>query len=528
MREKVTIFKEGIPFSYFHPDQTDQDALDRLNNILSCREISDKNYNKANTTVVCFGTFDLFHELHKRLIKATTLIGASLLVYVYGKSHKVSVHEGSIREGSVHEGSVHEGSVHEGSVKLSHSIRQRISNVTNYASTLFPIQRLQVSRMTCKHIIQLGHVIKNSQRQLIVFGGADQFQDYYKLLDLCFISNVPIVMIDRGEGLCSSDLRKHIDLKRLANVYGVDTTPHFWSKYKGRLSLDDNHVRLWKYNRTYCIDELVKNPILTTSSSKRIVVCLPGRTPCDWNRARKILRTNEEMLQKSTDSQSLIDIYLVNYTEDNRSTTYHINRLNETGNLYFSQDALWIAKMILMPRCLDNSFWKVTFWGRSRGSIFAVELENAFRSCCLDRNYSLSQIKEWGQQIAVLTVSNLARFDPHRLFTTISITGQNDKKARQCIPELADRLNGLLCLSDTHAIYLVTLPREIWTDNHGTIEHIEDDDCHYTPLFISPRLYVPYNDLSDNINQIYQNMVNRPQVSILNDLVKIYEITKTN
>lgn len=499
MKQPISIIKNGFKFTYYHSDQTESDALQRLNNVQVLTINDEKSINKTKVTVVCFGTFDLFHNLHNRLIRIASQIGDSLVVYIYGKNIKHPHNS-------------------DNEIKLTDSVQKRIENVTNCALQYFKPNKIQLKRMILKHLEQLNKLINkfhNKNQKIVLMGGVDQFQEYYKLLDLCYTQNVPIIAIDRGIGLCSTDIRNQIYYQRAAHIYGLDVEKSFWLRFNGKLYMGDDKPKLWKYNPNLPIDILVENPI---SDSNRIVVCLPGRTKCDWNRARKILTTNKEMLQ--TNIVKIIkdgEIFLANYTEDELSTTYHLNKLKESPFEYFSSDALWLTRMIIMPRLEQNDFWRITLWGRSRGSVIIREMENAFRYCCKQLNLPQEYVISCARQIAACTVSNLAPFEEHRLFTTVSITGTNDKKALEVIPELKNP-NFIPKKTSTHYIHLVSLPREIWTDNHGKIEHIEDDDRHYTPLYMSIRIPNPQeenmtlaidNSLSDFVHKTFQNMVAR-------------------
>ena len=493
------------------------EAMQRLLNVHALR---DSQPFQPVDSVVTFGCFDLFHPLHQRLIDHAYSVGRQVIVYVYNKEYKS---KGDQR------------------VALTDTVQQRITNVIQYATE--QDKTITARRMQGKHLVALKKAIKmwsSKGGTVAVFGGDDQFADYPELLDLCYKRKIPIVAINRGdtkEKLCSSDLREKQSYQRLAAIYNTDLSPIsplFWKKrihnsnqakehLKQQAFLGAGRVDIVKFNPVWPIDLRITKPCITND---KIMICLPGRTPSNWGRVRKILQTLAQLIPESLGST--IERYLLCYEEDGRTTKDYLDALEQDPEGYFSDDAMEITRCLIMPRVspairiqIEENGWcihipdnfekktwseivhdlaKVTLWGRSRGSVIAIEIENAFRYCMVALGYKEDEIRFAAQCIGVVSVSNLASLDRDRLFTTVSVTGINDQVARTYIPGFSEpsKLNGgesaieITIPSANHCAVVANIPNQLITDEGVTIH---DEKCHYTPLDMSLRQAGDCNDL---------------------------------
>jgi len=518
-------------------------CLRRLNNV---RVYGFDTPKEKVDTVITFGTFDLFHELHQRLLRHSLPIAKQLVVYVYNKDNKKK---------------------EESYVSLSDSVSERISNVATYALNASEANirsHVIVRRMTRKHIPELKRAIKeySSDGSLAIWGGEDQYSHFYDILDVCFRLKVPIIAINRGDedkALCSSDIRNKQSYQRIADSYGVDiqnVSALFWKTQikNSRLAKDylaalpyfghNGAGEIWKYDSSFFLDKKITKPI---SSTHKMIICLPGRTPCEFDRARKILLTLKNKLPSNTEN---LDYYLLGYKEDGKATEYHITRLEKRPWSYFSDDAMLVVKNLFMSRVskdikiekqeakwsiqvnpnfkkksvseLESTFSEITLSGRSRGSVISLEIENAFLFCMQSLGYQDEEIILISKHVTVLNVSNIASLERNRLFSTFTVTGINDKKANKSIHLFSEKFaklnhDGYSCtlkrMSQTHHCLFAKIPEEIFTgkDNYGRINpsfKISDKDCHYTPLFISRRVNGD-NTLPNLLNKVFNNMVAR-------------------
>lgn len=487
-------------------------------------------------TVVTFGCFDLFHPLHQRLIDLAYTVGRQVVVYVYNKEYKK---KGSQR------------------IALTDNVQQRLTHIVEYA--LDKDKRITVLRMPGKHLSALNKAIKTWSKQgsVAVFGGDDQFSDYPELLDLCYNLKTPIVTIDRGDNkdkLCSSDLREQQSYQRTAAIYHADLThvsPAFWKKrihskkqakayLAEQVFLGAGRLDIMKYNRAWPIDQRITRPCV---SNDKILICLPGRTPSTFDRVRKILQTLDDLIPESWVSR--LQRYLVCYEEDGRKTGDYIDALAQDPKGYFSDEAMEIARCLIMPRVSstilirrEENNWcihkpdlyikkpwpellhdlsQVTLWARSRGSVMAIEIENAFYYCMLALEYSHEEIQVAAQHIGVVSVSNLASLEHDRLFTTVSVTGTNDQVAQTYIPGFAERIKVIADKpmieitrpSVNHCAVLAEIPNQIITDR-GV--HIRDEKCHYTPLYITLRHDSGSNELPLLVRGTIGKMLSREKL----------------
>ena len=479
-------------------------AMKRLRNIHVQRE---NQLIDPVDTVVTLGCFDLFHPLHQRLIESAYTVGRQVVVYVYNKEYKKKGHE---------------------RVELTNNVQQRITHVIQYATE--KNKPITVQRMQGKHLPALKNAIKTWSKKgsVAVFGGDDQFTDYPEVLDLCDNMNIPIVTINRSNSkdkLCSSDLREQQSYQRIAALYNVDLTPIsplFWKKrihsteqartYLAQQAfLGAGKIDILKLMPAWPVDQRITKPCLTND---KIMICLPGRTPSTRDRARKILLTLNELIPASL--ASTMQRYLICYEEDERKTGSYIDALALDPNGYFSDDAMEVVRCLMMPRVShairihrEENTWRVnklphfskktwsevchdlaqvTLWTRSRGSVMAIEIENAFRYCMMALGYSEDEIRIAAQCIGVVTVSNLASLERERLFSTISFTGITDKVAQAYIPGLSERskLGGIdiTMRGANYCAIFAEIPNQIITDKGVTIE---DATCHYTPLYMTLR-----------------------------------------
>ncbi len=499
-------------------------------------------------TVILFGTFDLFHDLHKRLIHHAFDIGKRVVIYVNHRDKKTKQPEQ--RDG------------HKNQIKLTHAAAERIEHVAEYAIAQCPQNsEVLVRRMTGKHINNLKRAIKEFSQQgesVAVFGGEDQFSVFYEMLDTCFLYKTPIYTINRGdEGkkLCSSDLRMKQSYQRIADSYGVELShvsptlfkvpPKQLKSYAEGLPFfgNDSAAELWKYNPEFSFDTRIFSP---AKYQGKLVICLPGRTKCDRDRARKIFRTLKNSLPESTHPTQY---FLLAYKEDGKRTGYYVNHLEKEPYGYFSHDAMLVVKHILMPLISDNLhiyknneiwflkkpasfakvpvqqlnevFSQVTFTGRSRGSVMTLEIENAFIFCLRQLNYTNAEIVEIGKHICVYCVSGLSSLERDRLFTTYTAVGVNDKQAQKYIKNHAafthlhheEKSCTAKLFSATHLTVFAKIPDTIKTgmDSNGNKDPnavMVDPDHHYTPFYISPRVDGD-NTFPDLNNETFAEMVNR-------------------
>jgi hypothetical protein len=151
----------------------------------------------------------------------------------------------------------------------------------------------------------------------------------------------------------------------------------------------------------------------------------------------------------------------------------------------------------------------VNLWESSRGSILAIEMDNGLRYCLVELGYCEDEIVDACKKIGVVTVSNLASFERIRLFSTVSVTGSNDKVAKKYIhtfPESNENPITQHDLSPTHCAVLATIPDKIITID-GLI--IEDSNCHYTPLYITLRQDANSNELPLLVRDFLAKMLTR-------------------
>ena len=472
--------------------------------------------------VILFGTFDLFHDLHKRLIDYAFMVGNKVVIYIYNKTFK---HKNNIK------------------VKIHGDVQQRMTTIAQYILTKH--QNMSLHRMCYSHPNQLKKAIDiySKQGSIAIMGGDDQFNDYYKIIKICSDTNTPIVSVNRGETklkLCSSDIREKLSYHRIASIHNLDLdsiSPFFWKNRIRSLTDAKTYLRtklnflglegpqLWKFMPKSFIDKRVipGSHHGFPNYRKKIILCLPGRTPCYLNRTRKIALTiQNDFLPKHMHNN--VSIYIASYEQNNYDTQYHLNQLKVNQN-YFSDDAMIFTQLLIMPavcrplliekheeqwlitktgpsplesrgqlqsvESMINSLSNITLFPRSIGSVIALEMENCFRYCMLNLGFNEDEIVTLAKNISVLNISNLAPLDRPRLFNTVSITGINDKKAKQYIQSWGSEgefpLNNVIFnqLSETHLSVLATIPNRI--AEIGTNLEIEDDNCHYTPLFTALR-----------------------------------------
>lgn len=503
-------------------------------------------------TVITVGTFDLFHDLHKLLIKNAFNLGNNLVVYVFNKDRKKK----DLQE-----------------VILKDTVQNRIENVSKYALQVCQNGKISVRRMTDKHVPQLKKAIKefSSKGSVAVYGGEDQFSDFPEILDCCYSLGVQIVSIKRGDAgnkMCSSDIREKNSFKRIAEHYDINyenTSVKLWkSKIEGLVKakaylnniafLGFEQAEILKFDKSFPIDKRISKPV---TDMQKMLLCLPGRTKCNLDRARKIFNTIEKIFEFS--NRSDIDYFLLSYQENEHSTEFYIEQLQKDPYGFFSDDAMLVVKNLLMPKVaskfevtkinnewiikglrkqeslqkLKESLSQVTLWTRSRGSVIALEIENAFSECLKQLHFSQEEIKKLGKEIVVLSVSNLAPFERGRLFSTISITGVNDRKARKYIPLFANQFSKfhktntpctLREISRTHLAVLAKIPKKIMTYEDASKEMLQkvisvsDPDCHYTPLYISPRIGRD-NTLPNLVKTALKQMIDRKDLFVLQQFI---------
>ena len=495
------------------------DALSKLNNIHLF------NPSMRFDVVILFGTFDLFHDLHKRLIDHAYAIGRRIVINIYGKETKLSKNT---------------------KVRIHDDVQKRISAITEYVlikHTPLP-SNIVVNRMRFSHPIELARAIDfyRSKGKLAVMGGDDQFHDYGNIVKICAEAGVPIIALNRGEtktSLCSSDLRERIGYQRIANIHDIDmntVSPFFWKqrirslpdakKYLQQLRyLGLVEPEIWHYIPSR--DRRITAPI---KFHRKTILTLPGRTPCNPTRLRKIALTIERDFNMLD-----ADICIGCYEQNDHDTDYHLRRLEECTD-YFSDDAMIFTKLIIMPHVCQGlgirkiehqwivqpgqieplesimrALANITIWARSIGSVIAIEMENAFRFCMQQLGFENDAIIEIAKHICVLSISNLAPLDRPRLFTTASITGLNDKKARAHIKSLPDGLppnSNISCslASETHLSIIAIIPQSIV--EYGTAAVITDNNCHYTPLYTAIR-QDDDNTVPNIIRQLFGVVVSR-------------------
>ncbi len=523
-------------------------AIERLANI----KVYGFDHPKVQT-VILFGTFDLFHDMHKRLIRRAFEVCENLAVFVNNQDKKKKDN---------------------GYLMLKDNVQDRLTNVSQYALKALPKgskKNVDVCRMPLKHCPSLKHAIQKHsiKGSVAVFGGEDQFENFHKVLDLCYNMGTPIIAINRGDNLslCSSDIRTRYSYKRMGDIYDIDLVRASTKIWKARLNslgaakaylkklpfLGAEKAEIWKYTKTSFMDRKINKPVVNRG---KIIVCLPGRTKCDIDRMRKILLTIGEMMDVDRKVSLDLNYYGLCYQEIDKTSEYYITELENNPYGYFSDDAMLVTKTILMPRVSDqivikkvedrwivhrsvdyvkrpfheimNGLAEITFSARSRGSVLALEIENAFRFCMLALEYDEEEIEDFGNQIAVLNVSNIASLDRGRLFSTISFTGINDKRAMVYIKSLAEWVShcyhkGSECtlksLSRSHLVIFSKIPQIILThaknsDPNTDIITISDKDCHYTPLYISQRIG-GNNTIPNLVTHVFQKMVQRPPLFVL-------------
>ncbi len=515
------VFSEGKRSRGKTIEQAASNALSKLHHV---RVIGKDEITKVDT-VITFGTFDLFHDLHRRLIRQSFAVGKRLVVYVYNKESK--------RKG-------------DGRVSLHDSVQKRIETVAKFALEIS--KEVIVRRMKDKHHVELEKAIIEFKKSgtVAVFGGEDQMC-YEKMLDLCFNKKTPVVTISRGDdgtGLCSSDIREKLSYKPIVDRYNLEgeISPRLLKSRIRSLAQAKEYLRnlrffgaevaeVWKYRQDFFIDQQLRSPAL---GKKKIVVCLPGRTRCDLDRIRKVLLTNVQMLELPSID---LDYYLICYRDDAVSTKFYIDNLESDPWSYFSDDAMIVVRDLLLPRITENAsvvkeegqwivqkneLYKkestvdlsgVTFFTRSRGSVIALEVENALLFCMNKLGYLEAEIRLAAKQVAVVSICNLASLERGRLFSTVSFTGINDQVANNYITGFTNRFSKLYSeegaehqLSDNHRAILTKVPENIQTYSKGEIITIEDSKHHYTPLYISKRIGV-CNTIPELIIEKFQNFV---------------------
>jgi hypothetical protein len=94
----------------------------------------------------------------------------------------------------------------------------------------------------------------------------------------------------------------------------------------------------------------------------------------------------------------------------------------------------------------------------------------------------------------VLSISNLAPLERPRLFTTVSVTGYNDKQAQKYIENFqkmvekyyrASETISRTVLSPTHVVVMTDVPERFTELSTGRL--IKDPKRHYTPNYFSLR-----------------------------------------
>jgi hypothetical protein len=395
-------------------------------------------------------------------------------------------------------------------------------------------------------------------KTVAVFGGEDQFSIFYEMLDNCFKYKIPIYTIKRGdEGrkLCSSDIRMQHVYQRTADAYGVDMQSISTTLFKTPITAlksyaeglglfgNDRMAELWKHTPDFPFDARISSP---AKYNGKLIICLPGRTKCDRDRARKIFQTMKNRLPLP-DNNSLY--FLLAYKDDGKKTGYYVERLEKDPYGYFSDDAMMVLKNILIPLVseqvriyknnekwflskpasftkqtaqeLNKVFSQITLTCRSRGSVIALEVENAFIFCMREMGYSHDEILETGKHISVHCVSSLSSLERGRLFTTYTAVGVNDLQAQKYIKNHAEfsklhheeKSCTLTLLSATHLTVFAKIPDAIKTgkDSKGNKNPdavMEDKDHHWTPLYISHRVGGD-NTFPDLNNRVFEQMVNR-------------------
>eukprot|EP00742_Colponemidia_sp_Colp-10_P021037 GILJ01024598.1.p1 GENE.GILJ01024598.1~~GILJ01024598.1.p1 ORF type:complete len:501 (-),score=42.80 GILJ01024598.1:277-1779(-) len=472
-------------------------------------------------TVLVFGVFDLFHSLHKQLLDHAVKVTKSRLhVFLYGKNTKWN--RTLCR-----------------SVDLTDSIQKRLHHVSGY---LVLQQHRQISRdptfdfvvqpMMKKHLETVRDAIAQHRRygSVAIVGGVDQFEDYPTLTDLCNQTQTAIVKHERGDHdteLCSSDWRRYnnavngvvkwLDLafnERNATTPHVASTttiatidPRFWKQeFKTRQDAKKYLTRpldgVFYYQPRKCIDRKIQNAKASipttppTSEHVPAVITLPGRTSSSLTRIRKIFQTVEEM---TTNTNTNFDQYVFCYRQTENTTRFHLEQLATNPQQYYSEEAMMLVELLLIPFLNQHTRqWKrkVVFFARSRGSVFVLEVENALCHYLTTTtpNITSCDIRRLCKQVSVISVSNMAPFHHERRFHTVTFTGLNDKKTRvkESWPTTSHSLPkpGIHWMSPTHCAVLDFLPTNITTriERTNEIVNIQDDDAHYTPLYISMRL----------------------------------------
>lgn len=525
--------------------------LNHLNNI-HCYQPSLAN--KPFDTVVTFGTFDLFHELHKRLIAHAASLGKQLIIYIYDKDYKEKAGK---------------------NIPLTDSVQDRIKNTTHYALQYH--DNVIVKRMLHKHPEQLKRVLQTYTKhgKVAVFGGDDQFSEYAKVINICYQFKTPIIALARGETknkLCSSDLREKQSYQRLSQIYNVNLdniSNYFWKQRIKDKNTAKNYLQklkdlglekaeIWQYKPFSVLNKQITKPITTQN---KIVFCLPGRTPCTLDRTKKILKTIQENLVP-INMRASVNSFLGCYEQNAETTEDYISSLAQSPTYFFSDDAMIFTKLLLMPSVthaiaitkqegkwqviiekpfhkpsidtLQKNLAKITLWTRSRGSVIALEMENAFHFCLSELGYSEKDIATVAKSIGVISISNLASLDTPRLFTTFSVTGMNDKKANKYISAFPDKVKQLHLSNENHSLHLLeenhcamlaSIPDKII--DAETDKMIEDKLRHYTPLYFS------YRHDQDNfvplfIRDVFKMMLMRDETFKLSNLFLQYDRLLSN
>lgn len=484
-------------------------------------------------TVLMFGTFDMLHDLHKRLLDHASATGKRIFIGIYSKAYK---YKGTQK------------------VFLQEDVQTRLEHVAEYLLTKH--KNIVVERMLGSHPTELKKAItKYSQLgTLALMGGDDQYQDYDKILDICFNNHIPIVCINRGETktkLCSTDIRRKMSYQRIVDIYNLEMdviSAFFWkqsinSKLDAKMYLQKQlayaglvSTEVWKFIPDSPFDQQILTEVDTASD--KIILCLPGRTLSNQYRIRKIgLTIQNDFVPKEYTTK--VSIYVGCYEQNSLDTRHRLNNLNnlsKDNRNFFSDDAMIFTKTVIMPcicknlsirkiedvwnitRLEDFTFFaprsgdvanlsKIILFARSMGSVIVLEMENAFRYIMIKLGFDETYIRQVAKKINVLSISNLAPFDRPRIFHTFTITGLNDKKALKHIKWWPISTMDVDCTSlviqDHHCIF-AQIPSNI--TESGTNKEISDNDCHYTPLYTAFREHQD-NTVPKIIRSIFESMI---------------------
>lgn len=454
-------------------------------------------------TVLVFGTFDLFHDLHRKLLDDAAAIAKEVIVYVNEDVNKFK------RDAVTHK------VIADTKNPIIHSPEKRRRHVARYLA-LRGVAKLKKG----KHVDQLQSAIdENYQagKSVAVFGGCDQFENFPQILNICYAKNTPIITRSRGETdtlLCTTDLKakmeyqaiaakQHIDLnfsssgffkKRINSKEAAVNYLLSLTKTPNNLHVADNHIiglempEVWQFQPKNQTAVQVTTPC---QQPEHILLCLPGRTRCDVGRARKILSTIHHDLVPANLKES-VACFIGCYQQEEKTTADDLKYLQENPD-YFSNDAMIFTELLILPRIKDNCVG-ITLWARSYGTVIAIEMENALRYRLRIEGYIEEEIAEIAKEIHVLSISNLAPLERPRLFTTVSVTGYNDKQAQKYIEKFPEMVNKYYradepisrnVLSPTHEVVMIDVPERFTELSTGRL--IKDPARHYTPNYDSLR-----------------------------------------